>query len=228
MTRRAKSCRGSPACPMKSRSSATCSTRSEWPSASASMGALMANKSWARPHSAGGARSCRWSTPITRCRRRAGSTATSRTWRCGCWPKWARCRACSTRKLLAHDPRAATSRPRPSAGGCAQYLERLGDAWYGYGWRSYDYAGHRIVGHRGGINGYRSLILFDPSKKSGVVALWNSNTSQPGGLEFEVMDMVYHLPIPRLAQAGQEGSRAAAEPDGRGRGQHVPGERLIM
>ncbi|WP_395622471.1 serine hydrolase [Sphingomonas daechungensis] len=71
----------------------------------------------------------------------------------------------------------------------------MGEADYGYGWRSYDYAGHHIVGHRGGVAGYRSLILFDPQKKSGVVALWNSNTSQPGGLEFEVMDMIYHLPF---------------------------------
>jgi beta-lactamase class C len=76
-----------------------------------------------------------------------------------------------------------------------KFLERLGEADYGYGWRSYDYAGHHIIGHRGGVNGYRSLILFDPQKKSGVVALWNSNTSQPGGLEFEVMDMIYHLPF---------------------------------
>ena len=74
-----------------------------------------------------------------------------------------------------------------------KFLERLGEADYGYGWRSYDYAGHRIVGHRGGVAGYRSLILFDPKKKSGVVALWNSNTNQPGGLEFEVMDMIYGL-----------------------------------
>jgi beta-lactamase class C len=76
-----------------------------------------------------------------------------------------------------------------------KFLERLGEADYGYGWRSYDYAGHRIVGHRGGVAGYRSLIMFDPQKKSGVVALWNSNTNQPGGLEFEVMDMIYHLPF---------------------------------
>lgn len=76
-----------------------------------------------------------------------------------------------------------------------KFLERLGEADYGYGWRSYDYAGHHIVGHRGGINGYRSLILFDPKKKSGVVALWNSNTNEPGGLEFEVMDMIYQLPF---------------------------------
>jgi beta-lactamase class C len=73
--------------------------------------------------------------------------------------------------------------------------DAITDAWYGLGWRSYDYRGHAIVGHRGGVDGYRSLILFDPQKKSGVVALWNSNTNQPGGLEFEVMDMVYHLPF---------------------------------
>lgn len=76
-----------------------------------------------------------------------------------------------------------------------KFRERLKTAWYGYGWRSYDYSGHRLVGHRGGVNGYRSLILFDPKRKSGVVAMWNSNTSQPGGVEFEVMDMVLGLPF---------------------------------
>jgi beta-lactamase class C len=91
-----------------------------------------------------------------------------------------------------HAPYVVTPTER---GRLRKFLERLGTAWYGYGWRSYIYAGHRIIGHRGGINGYRSLILFDPQKKSGVVALWNSNTSQPGGLEFEVMDMIYHLPF---------------------------------
>jgi beta-lactamase class C len=91
-----------------------------------------------------------------------------------------------------HAPYVVTPTER---GRLRKFLERLKTAWYGYGWRSYDYAGHHIIGHRGGINGYRSLILFDPDKKSGVVALWNSNTNQPGGLEFEVMDMIYHLPF---------------------------------
>jgi beta-lactamase class C len=89
-----------------------------------------------------------------------------------------------------HQPRVKTPGER---GRLRKFLERLGDAQYGYGWRSYDYAGHHIIGHRGGVDGYRSLILFDPKAKSGVVALWNSNTSQPGGLEFEVMDMLYGL-----------------------------------
>ena len=122
-------------------------------------------------------------------------------------------------KLLdsIHAPLVKTPGER---GRLRKFLERLGEADYGYGWRSYDYAGHHIVGHRGGVNGYRSLILFDPEKKSGVVALWNSNTSQPGGLEFEVMDMLYHLPfrdwleldkkgVPALEPAPEEEGTAA-------------------
>ncbi len=89
-----------------------------------------------------------------------------------------------------------------------KFLERLGEAQYGYGWRSYDYAGHHIIGHRGGVNGYRSLILFDPELKSGVVALWNSNTSQPGGLEFEVMDMLYGLDFRDWMELDKSGPRA--------------------
>ncbi|MDV3258429.1 MAG: beta-lactamase family protein [Sphingomonas sp.] len=89
-----------------------------------------------------------------------------------------------------HQPRVKTPGERARL---RKFLERLGEAQYGYGWRSYDYAGHRVIGHRGGVDGYRSLILFDPELKSGVVALWNTNTSQPGGLEFEVMDMLYGL-----------------------------------
>ncbi|MFL6780516.1 MAG: serine hydrolase domain-containing protein [Sphingomicrobium sp.] len=112
-----------------------------------------------------------------------------------------------------HAPYVVTPGER---GRLRKFLERLGTAWYGFGWRSYDYAGHHIVGHRGGINGYRSLILFDPAKKSGVVALWNSNTNQPGGLEFEVMDMVYHLPFRdwlELDVAGQAPSAIDSEPE---------------
>jgi len=75
-----------------------------------------------------------------------------------------------------------------------KFSDRIHDPFYGYGWRSYDYAGHHIVGHHGGVSGYRSSIMFDPVKKSGVVALWNSNTSQPNGIEIEVMEMIYGLP----------------------------------
>jgi len=113
-------------------------------------------------------------------------------------------------KLLQtiHAPRVATPNER---GRMRKFLERLDDPKYGLGWRSYSYAGHHIVGHRGGVNGYRSLILFDPKLKSGVVALWNSNTSQPGGLEFEVMDMLYHLPFRDWMEI-DKGAAKAADP----------------
>jgi len=107
---------------------------------------------------------------------------------------------------------AGVVRPPGGGGRMGKFFGRLGDAWYGLGWRSYDYAGHQIVGHRGGVAGYRSLILFDPKLKSGVVALWNSNTSQPGGLEFEVMDMLYGLPFRDWMEIDKSGG-PAAEPE---------------
>jgi beta-lactamase class C len=88
-------------------------------------------------------------------------------------------------------PRSATP---GELGRMRKFRERITKASYGLGWRIYDYAGHRVVAHRGGVSGYRSLIMFDPARKTGVVALWNSSTNQPGGLEFEVMDMLYRLP----------------------------------
>jgi beta-lactamase class C len=113
-------------------------------------------------------------------------------------------------KLLdtLHRPRVATPLERQHM---RKFLERLHDPMYGLGFRSYDYDGHHIVGHRGGVNGYRSLILFDPKLKSGVVALWNSNTNQPGGLEFEVMDMLYHLPYRDWMELDKGGRPIVAE-----------------
>ncbi len=77
----------------------------------------------------------------------------------------------------------------------ARFRERTASTQYGLGWRVIDYAGHRVIGHHGGVKGYRSMIMFDPALKSGVVVLWNSASSRPNGIEYEVMDMVYHLPF---------------------------------
>lgn len=66
---------------------------------------------------------------------------------------------------------------------------------YGLGWRSYTYDGHRLVGHRGSVDGYVSLILFDPADKSGIVMLWNTNDYRTARLEFEFFDRLYGLPF---------------------------------
>ena len=88
-------------------------------------------------------------------------------------------------------PRANTPRENRRR---RNFRERTAASSYGLGWRILDYSGHRVVGHHGGVRGYRSLILFDPERRAGVVALWNSSTGKPNGIEYEVMDMVYGLP----------------------------------
>ena len=70
----------------------------------------------------------------------------------------------------------------------------LKDASYGLGWRIWHYAGREVIGHRGAVDGYRSLILFDPVLKAGVGMLWNSNAVEPTGMQLEVFDMLYHQP----------------------------------
>lgn len=93
-----------------------------------------------------------------------------------------------------HSPRIYTRREQSSMS--RRYGGHLRDARYALGWRVYKYGtpGYRVVGHRGAVDGYRSLILFDPERQSGVVALWNSNSRKPVGVQFEVMDMIYDLP----------------------------------
>ncbi len=92
-----------------------------------------------------------------------------------------------------HTPRIRTLREQRSQN--RRYGGRLKQASYGYGWRVYDYDGvHRVIGHRGAVRGYRAMILFDPERDTGVVALWNSSSRKPVGIQLEVMDMVYGLP----------------------------------
>lgn len=93
-----------------------------------------------------------------------------------------------------HAPRVYT--PREQSRLSARYDSRMRDARYALGWRTYKYdiTGSRVIGHRGAVEGYRSLMLFDPELKSGVVALWNTGSGRPVGIELEVMDMIYGLP----------------------------------
>jgi beta-lactamase class C len=78
------------------------------------------------------------------------------------------------------------------------YMDRrfqaLRNSHYGLGLRVYDFEGHKLVGHRGGVEGYRSLMLFDPEQRSGIVMMWNSPHSRPIGLQLEFMDQLHGRP----------------------------------
>ena len=180
-------------------------------SGSVSLAGLESNRSWARPHSAG-----RRPEPIvdTYYKVPAAGGINSNIKDMALWmeAQMGEMPDVVDGKVLdtIHAPYVVTPTER---GRMRKFLERLGTAWYGYGWRSYIYAGHRIIGHRGGIRGYRSLILFDPQKKSGVVALWNSDTWQPGGLEFEVMDMLYHQPFRDWMELDKNAEQSIAASD---------------
>ena len=73
--------------------------------------------------------------------------------------------------------------------------QSLKEASYGLGWRIWHYDGRELIGHRGAVEGYRSLILFDPLLKAGVGMLWNSQAVEPTGIQLEVFDMLYHRPF---------------------------------
>jgi beta-lactamase class C len=89
-----------------------------------------------------------------------------------------------------HAPLVAT----PPHGPRGEADRALNAQFYGMGWRDFAYAGHRQVGHRGAVDGYRSLILFDPVEKTGIAMLWNSHSIKPVGIQLELLDMLYGLP----------------------------------
>lgn len=179
-------------------------------SASVSLEGLVSARSWARPHSAG-RRPLELNDNYYRVPAAGGVNSNIKDLALWMVAQMGGMPDVLSPKLLRtiHEPLVKTPGERRRM---RKFLERVGDPHYGYGWRTYDYSGHRIVGHHGGVAGFRSLIMFDPARKSGVVALWNSNTSQPAGIEIEVMDMIYGLPFRDWLQLGGKGT-GADEPD---------------
>lgn len=88
-------------------------------------------------------------------------------------------------------PRVATGRPY----GRLNIARELKNPAYGLGMRSFTYKGHRLVGHSGGVSGYRSTMMFDPATKTGIVMLWNSDGNLPFRYQAEFFDRVYRLPF---------------------------------
>ena len=163
--------------------------------ASMSREALMNSASWARPHAGG-----RNSRPveITESYYRvpaAGGVNGSIT----DLAVWMLAQMGEAQDVLPASVLQAVQTPRANTPGETgrrrKFRERTQRTAYGLGWRIIDYAGHQAIGHHGGVRGYRSLILFDPTLHSGIVALWNSSSSKPNGLEYEVMDSIYRLPF---------------------------------
>lgn len=92
---------------------------------------------------------------------------------------------------VIHEPRVDVERRHARS----RYDRDVTDQRYAMGWRDMKYAGHHIVGHRGAVAGYRSLVFFDPETKNGVAMLWNSQSGKPLGVQNEVFDAFYGRPF---------------------------------
>ena len=182
-------------------------------SASMSRAELLASPSWARPHVGGkNSKPVEVTEAYYRVPAAGGVNSSIKD-----LALWLRAQVGSAQHVLPTRALANIQSPRAATPGqlarMRKFRERIKKASYGLGWRIFDYDGHRVIGHHGGVRGYRSLIMFDPQRRSGVVALWNSSTSQPAGIEFEVMDMIYRLPAEDWLRLGEEGGDAPAQPE---------------
>jgi beta-lactamase class C len=92
---------------------------------------------------------------------------------------------------MVQRPRVATASPY----GRLPIARELKHAGYGLGMRSFTYKGHRLIGHSGGVSGYRSTMMFDPATKTGIVMLWNSDANLPFRFQAEFFDRAYGLPF---------------------------------
>lgn len=158
-------------------------------SASTTRQGLIGAKSWAEPHN--GRRTLPVEEPYYRVPAAGG--VNSSIIDLGIWMRAQMGGAPSVlnQQLLftLHVPRVLTPRR-----GLAGYDLAQKQNSYGLGFRQSDYDGHHLVGHRGAVAGYRSMILFDPAEKVGVAILWNSQSVKPTGMALEILDQYFRRP----------------------------------
>ena len=94
--------------------------------------------------------------------------------------------------LLEDLHRTRVSTPESRRG--TEYDRMMHDTSYALGFRNAWYEGRRLIGHRGAVRGYRSLISFDPAAQVGVAVLWNSESTRPVGIPLEIWDMIAGRP----------------------------------
>jgi beta-lactamase class C len=161
-------------------------------SASLTLEGLTRSKRWARPHGRYGKRISAVKPTYYRVPAAAGVNSSVRD-----LAKWMTAQFPEAGQIPA-ERLAAMQTPIIQTTGEQRFLNRrfrdLKRAHYGLGWRVYDYHGHKVVGHRGGVQGYRALVLFDPERQAGIAMMWNSPHTRPIGLQMEFLDQLYGLP----------------------------------
>ncbi len=159
--------------------------------ASVGMDGLLTSKSWARPHRNG--RTLPMLDYYYRVPAAAGVNSSIVD-----LARWMQAQMGLERDVLpakvlldVQQSRVNTQRPY----GNSPFGRELKNPGYGLGMRSFTYKGHRLIGHSGAVSGYRSTMMFDPATGTGIVMLWNSESSIPWRLQPEFFDRAYDLPF---------------------------------
>jgi D-alanyl-D-alanine carboxypeptidase len=91
--------------------------------------------------------------------------------------------------------------------GEATALPGGGSSGYGYGFSVGEYAGHRMIHHGGGINGFRSYLIRVPEADVFVAVLSNNSAVEPAMPSFRAMAMALGTPFderPSIELTGDE------------------------
>lgn len=72
--------------------------------------------------------------------------------------------------------------------------QRVKSAYYGLGWRVFDYQGHKMVFHGGMVKGFQNTIAFMPDEGVGIVILTNSGSQVASLLTAKFFDLYLGLP----------------------------------
>jgi beta-lactamase class C len=67
---------------------------------------------------------------------------------------------------------------------------RLENAWYGLGWRVFDYAGVRVIHHGGGVRGFRSELVLVPDRDIAMIVLFNAETTVANDVVPQFLDTI--------------------------------------
>lgn len=160
------------------------------PSASIGTDALTAAESWARPHSGWRRQSNRPGDPDTPYDRIPSASGLNLS--LDDLILWAQVQLGTVPGLpedvrrRIHAPLTPTLRETRRLG---DLRERVGETWYGLGWRVYDWQGRTLVLHSGYLSGYGAQIVLEPETGFGFVALWNSDNRLAWWLWPTVMDL---------------------------------------
>jgi CubicO group peptidase (beta-lactamase class C family) len=89
----------------------------------------------------------------------------------------------------------ATRDPQVVVGSVHRLNGETDEEQYGLGWFLEDYAGHHVVMHDGGVNGYLSSVTLVPQEHLGIIVLTNTDKNKLyEALRWEIMDAYFRMP----------------------------------